>query len=302
MRALNGALASAWTQTASSVTPVALPGTPTNVVGLSGPGQVVLNWTAPTVTAAAPVTSYKTQYSSNGGSTWTAGPTSTTTSASVTGLTNGTSYIFQVRATNAAGDGPWSATSTAVVPGAPAAPTSLTAVAGDRSAALTWTLLVGAAPTGFEVQYSTDNATWLPSTPISTGSTALTYTLTGLANGTPYYLRVRAMNGSAASAWTQMTGTVTPVQARSLEIIDYERNRDGYAVVVGEATGFAVGSTVNVRFRAFANGKWSAWKLYSESIVQRGGLLDVTIERTRALKVRFVKDGVNSETVTIPRR
>jgi large repetitive protein len=43
--------------------------------------------------------------------------------AQVTGLTNGTAYTFQVRASNVGGDGPWSASSLAVTPfGVPGAP------------------------------------------------------------------------------------------------------------------------------------------------------------------------------------
>ena len=303
VRALNGVLTSAWTQMTGTITPVGLPGVPTSVVGLSGNGQVELAWVAPTSTAANPVTGYKIQYSINGGTTWTAGPvlTTTATTAIVPGLTNGQSYVFRVIATNGSGDGTPSAASAVIVPGAPAAPTSLTAQAGDRSAVLTWTILIGAAPTGYEVQYSTDAVTWAPTPPLGTGSTALTYTLTGLTNGTPYYLRVRALNGAAASAWTQMTGTVTPVQPRTIEIIDYERNRQGAAVVSAEATGFAVGSTVNFRIRVYSKGKWSSWRLHSEVTVGRGGLLVGTVDNTKPIKARFVKDGVNSEIVTIPK-
>ena len=72
-----------------------------------GPNSLVLSWTASTGTA--PIT-YQPQYRLTGGSTWTNTPTTTTTSASITGLTANTSYDFQVVASNATG----SATSTVV--------------------------------------------------------------------------------------------------------------------------------------------------------------------------------------------
>ncbi len=97
-----------------------LPPAPTNVAGTAGNGQVTLTWTAPTVLAQTPITDYVVQYSSNSGSTWTtfSDGTSTTASATVTGLTNGTAYTFRVAAVNAIGTGAYSTTSSAVTPAA----------------------------------------------------------------------------------------------------------------------------------------------------------------------------------------
>jgi titin len=69
------------------------------------------------------------QYSSNSGSTWTtfADGTSTATSTAVTGLTNGTAYIFKVAAVNAVGTGSYSSNSSSVTPaGAPTGAPTLT--------------------------------------------------------------------------------------------------------------------------------------------------------------------------------
>jgi hypothetical protein len=94
----------------------ATPGVPGSPVGSAGNAQVSLTWSAPTL--GTPPTDYHVQYSSNSGSTWTtfADGTSTATSAVVTGLTNGTGYIFRVRAVNALGEGPYGAASGAVTP------------------------------------------------------------------------------------------------------------------------------------------------------------------------------------------
>jgi hypothetical protein len=94
----------------------ATPGVPGSPVGVVGNGQVSLTWSAPTL--GSPPTDYQVQYSSNSGSTWTtfADGTSTATSAVVTGLTNGTGYIFRVRAVNALGEGPYGAASGTITP------------------------------------------------------------------------------------------------------------------------------------------------------------------------------------------
>ena len=59
------------------------------------------------------ITGFKAQYklsSATGWTTHTFTSTGTTTTTTITGLTNGSSYHVQVRAANANGDGPWSAT------------------------------------------------------------------------------------------------------------------------------------------------------------------------------------------------
>jgi len=76
-------------------------------------GQVTVSWTAPDP-GGSPITGY-TVTASPGGPSVTVGAAAT--SAVVTGLTNGTAYTFEVRAANAAGQGPAATT-------APATPTA----------------------------------------------------------------------------------------------------------------------------------------------------------------------------------
>ena len=87
----------------------------------AGDGQLVVSWTAPSDSGAA-IDDYDVRYRPAGGS-WTELPDavkSTATTATITGLTNGTTYEVQVRAGNSAGDGVWSASAT----GTPVAATS----------------------------------------------------------------------------------------------------------------------------------------------------------------------------------
>jgi len=91
-----------------------LPPAPTGVTATAGNAQATVSWTAPTVLAQTPITDYTVQYSSNSGSSWTTftRSVSTATSATVTGLSNGTAYTFRVAATNGVGQGAWSSAAT----------------------------------------------------------------------------------------------------------------------------------------------------------------------------------------------
>jgi len=91
------------------------------VSGTSGNSQVSVSWTAPASNGGAAITDYVVQYStsaSSGFATFSDG-TSTATTATVTGLTNGTSYYFKVAATNSVGTGNFSDASATVTPAPP---------------------------------------------------------------------------------------------------------------------------------------------------------------------------------------
>jgi len=92
------------------------PGVPGAPSGTPANASVALTWGALTATPA--ITDYGIQYSSNSGTTWTtfSDGVGTATSATVTGLANGTSYIFRLYGINALGDGPFGSASGAVTP------------------------------------------------------------------------------------------------------------------------------------------------------------------------------------------
>jgi hypothetical protein len=86
----------------------------------AGNAQVVVVWSAPANNGAA-ISDYVVQYSTSSSDNYTtfADGTSTSTSATVTGLTNGTAYYFKVAATNSVGTGSNSAASAAATPTLP---------------------------------------------------------------------------------------------------------------------------------------------------------------------------------------
>jgi hypothetical protein len=95
-----------------------LPPAPTSVTASAGNAQATVSWSAPTVLSQTPITDYIVQYSTNSGSTWTtfSDGTATATSATVTGLSNGTAVTFRVAAVNGIGTGSYSTSSSAVTP------------------------------------------------------------------------------------------------------------------------------------------------------------------------------------------
>ena len=101
-----------------------LPAAPTGLTATAGNASATLSWTAPTgVIAQAPITDYREQYSTDGGTTWTTftgAAASTAATATVTGLTNGQAVRFRVAAVNAVGTGTYTAASSSVTPGAAA--------------------------------------------------------------------------------------------------------------------------------------------------------------------------------------
>jgi hypothetical protein len=190
----------------NAVTPRTVPGAPTNVVATAGNQSASVTWSAPSSDGGSAITRY-TVIASPGGQIVT---TNGARNADVTGLTNGTSYVLTVVATNAAGDGPPSAASNAVTPyvvTVPTAPLNVVATAGNASATVTWTAPIsnGGSPiTGYTV---TSNVGGFSAT--VDGST-LSTVITGLTNGTSYRFRVVATNAIGSGALSAQSNAVVP--------------------------------------------------------------------------------------------
>jgi hypothetical protein len=99
-------------------------------------------------------------------------------------------------------------------PRGPAAPTSLTASAGNSQLSLTWTAptTTHGTITNYLVEYTASGGS---AAYVLTNSTSTSYTLTGLTNGTEYSVRVAAVNFTAGD-WS-VTATRAP-QAKSLNV------------------------------------------------------------------------------------
>ncbi len=203
-----------WVDVTFEPEPLTAPGQVTGVSATAGPGSASVTWSAPSSGGA--VTKYiVTPYigaSAQPATTVTGSPPAT--GATITGLTNGTSYTFTVQAFNAAGSGPVSAPSNAVMPTeptAPAAPSEVTAAAGNGSATVSWSAPAnGGSPITSYTVTPYIGATAQTKTTVSGSPPATHTTITGLTNGTSYTFTVAATNGVGTGPASSPSNPVTP--------------------------------------------------------------------------------------------
>jgi Ca2+-binding RTX toxin-like protein len=220
VRALTAAGPGPDSASSNTVTPVApppaatVPAAPSIGTATAGDGQATVQWT-PGSNGGSAITGYSVKVldAANLQVGALLPATAGATSLVVTGLTNGSTYHFQVLALNSVGAGPFSASSNAVTPvGAPGAPTIGTATAGNASATVRWTAPVsngGSAITGYSVQVlNVGNAQVGALRTAAAGATSLV--VTGLTNGTTYHFVVSAVNANGTGAPSISSNPVTP--------------------------------------------------------------------------------------------
>jgi gliding motility-associated-like protein len=101
---INGTTATATATVAFTAPSATTPSAPTITTITNSSGTATINFTAPTSNGGSAITNY--EYTTDGGTTWTAfSPVTTSSPVTVSGLTNGTTYPFQLRAVNAIGPG-----------------------------------------------------------------------------------------------------------------------------------------------------------------------------------------------------
>lgn len=186
---------------------------PTNLAATAGGGQIALSWTA-----SPDASSYNVYRSTTDGGPYSYVTNVSSTNYVNTGLSNGTTYFFVVRASNSgansansnqAGATPQVAAPTPTPTPAtqlPATPANLTASAGYGQVSLSWSTATGAA--SYNIYRSTTNGG--PYTSI-TNVAATSYVNSGLISGTTYYYAIKAKNNIGLSAYSNQA-SATPIE------------------------------------------------------------------------------------------
>ena len=189
--------------------PYKAPSAPPIVSIAPGDGQITVSWSAAANNGSA-ITRYDVEAQPGGNSCSTTG---TGTSCTIAPLTNGTPYSISVYATNDAGGGEVSTSSTLITPRTLAgAPTNISISPGDKQLGVSWRAPSsngGSAVTSYTVTAQPGSVTCTAIAPSTTCN------LLGLSNGSVYSVTVVATNPAGDSvASTTVTGSPVTIPGK----------------------------------------------------------------------------------------
>ena len=208
-----------------------VPSEPRNLTVTPGDRSLEVSWSPPANDGGSPITGYRATFwdesRGQGG-----GRTVSGTSATFTGLNNGTTYKVSVAAINRHGEGNRAST-TSVPQGAgtvPSEPRNLTVTPGDRSLEVSWSPPAndGGSPiTGYRVVWYS----WDAGTSDRIGIAGTSYTIRGLTNDATYYVEVYAANRHGPGS--KATGSGIPMGPPRCETGGRRRRPRRWPLLIG---------------------------------------------------------------------
>ena len=259
----------AFTLSITAPVSVTVPGVPRDLSAVSSASgsSVSLSWSAPSSDGGATISGYEYRYrrSSNSRTWWSSWLSVGSTSKTVSGLSSGVSYDFEVRAVNSQGEGSAASrtvttSSSVTVPGAPGRPSA----SSVTSSSIVWSWDApssngGATITGYEVRGRPSGGSW--SSWDSNGVSGRAITITGLTPGSSYDLEARARN-SVGPGSASLTGSATTVSVPGRPGRPYASSVTGSSIVwswdAPSSNGGATITGYEVRGRP-SGGSWSSW-------------------------------------------
>jgi hypothetical protein len=252
------------------------PAVPTGLAVSTGNSELTINWSANTETDLAGYNLYR----STDDVTFTKINTSTLTGTSYvdTGLTNGTTYYYQLSALDTSNNESTKTASVSGVPDgtAPASPSGLNGSVGDSKATLNWSANTETDLSGYNVYYSTDNVAF--SKLNTTIVTTTTYEVLNLSNGTTYYFAVTAVDNFNNESARSTSVSVVP---QPLDTVAPSVVQDVYAEPGDESA--------NITWSPNTETDLAGYNVYKSS---DGGVTFTKVNTTLIIGTNFVVQGL----------
>jgi titin len=276
---------------AVTATPRTTPDAPTNVSVTEHDDQVSIAFDAPVFSGGSSITNY--EYQVDSGSWVTLNPASTASPIVVTGLSNGVSYSFKVRAVNVAGSGAESIAATGTPRTTPDAPTGLAVTEDNGQVSISFTRPAfdgGSSITNYE--YKIGSGSWEMLNPMNTASPIV---ISGLLNGTLYSFKLRAVNVAGGGA-ESLAVTATPRTVPDAPMNLVATPSSGQVSLAFSAPVFNGGSPITNYEYQVDSGPWTVVSPSSTArTIVVGGLTNGTSYSFKVRAVNIAGSGAGSD-------
>ncbi|NHN33066.1 S-layer homology domain-containing protein [Paenibacillus agricola] len=205
-------------------------------------------------------------------------------SSDITGLVNGTTYYFVVKAVKGSLESTNSNEVSTTPKTVPTVPTEVTATAGNGQAAITFTAPIddgGSPVTGYEITSSPGNI-------VVTGTTS-PITITGLSNGLTYTFTVKAINSEGNSEFSHVSNAVIP----------YSLTTSYYESSSSDSTSSSVQEPINIGVIVLVNGKIENLGTATTTTTVRNQSVTIVIIDQKKLEDKLAAEGQGA-VITIP--